>query len=173
MWKTSFFFSSGAPHWGQIEPHWEVQGHMSITSKRSRVQFQLHPTSKFFITDTHKFSHYCKKTLISLYIYSKCWIIKWSHQMQVLTNISAQNRTLHRLEVILMWPRTSRRGSIWPQCGMPLEKKKLVFRVGMKSAVNIHIAKINCPLITWLLFERCGCATFGISHLGLYSDSHR
>ena len=28
-------------------------------------------------------------------------------------------------------------GSIWPQCGVPLEKEKLVFHVGMKSAV-IH-----------------------------------
>ena len=28
-------------------------------------------------------------------------------------------------------------GSIWPQCGVPLEKEKLVFHIGMKSAV-IH-----------------------------------
>jgi hypothetical protein len=40
----------------------EVQCHMSITSKWSHGWFQLHPTSKSFITDTHKFTHYCKKT---------------------------------------------------------------------------------------------------------------
>ena len=40
MRKMSFFFfSSGAPHWGQIEPHWEVRGHMSITSKQWSVRF--------------------------------------------------------------------------------------------------------------------------------------
>ena len=123
-----------------LRPNWalpEVQGHMSITSKRSRVQFQLHPTSKSFITDTHKFSHYCKKTLISFNIYSNCLIIKWSHQMQVLTNVSTQNRTHNHLEVMLMWPQTSQWGSIWPQCVMPLEKKKLVFRVRMKSTVSL------------------------------------
>jgi hypothetical protein len=71
--------------------------------------------------------------------------------MQVLTNVSTQNWTLHRLEVMLMWPRTSWQGSIWPQSDMPLEKKKLVFHIRMKSAVTrltFHlIILLNLPKI--------------------------
>ena len=64
----------------------------------------------------------------------KCLIIKWSHQMQVLTNVSTQNQTHDSLEVMLMWPWTSRRGSIWRATW----EKKLVFHIGMKSAVTLN-----------------------------------
>jgi len=44
--KQVFCFSSGAPHWGQIEPHQEVQGHMSITSKQLSIQFCVETSAK-------------------------------------------------------------------------------------------------------------------------------
>ena len=39
--ENKFFFSSGTSHWGQIEPHWEAQGHMSTTSKWSCNMYSI------------------------------------------------------------------------------------------------------------------------------------
>ena len=69
--------------------------------------------------------------------------------MQVLADVSTQNWILNCLEVMLMWPRTSWWGSIWPQCGAPLEKQKTCFPHQNKCAVTKNWLKI---WICWMTF---------------------